>query len=33
MINYLKVCELFKYKTILISAGEDQAVRIWDTKM
>ena len=27
------VGELFRYKTVLISAGEDEAVRIWDTKM
>lgn len=32
-INCLKVGELFKYKTVLITAGEDEMVRIWDTKV
>lgn len=31
-INCLKLCELFKYKTIVISAGEDNMIKFWDTK-
>lgn len=32
-VSCLKIGELFRYKTVLISAGEDEAIRIWDTKM
>lgn len=32
-INCLKVGELFGNKVVLVTAGEDEMVRIWDTKM
>ena len=31
-INCLKMCELFKYKTVLISSGEDSMIKLWDAK-
>jgi WD40 repeat protein len=31
-INCLKITELFKDKIIIITAGEDEYIRIWDTK-
>jgi len=32
MINCLKIAEIFETKVIIISAGEDELVKIWDTK-
>lgn len=32
MINVLKIIELFKDKVLIITAGEDEYIRIWDTQ-
>lgn len=32
MINCLKIAELFKDKILVLTAGEDEFVRVWDTK-
>lgn len=32
IINCLRITELFKYKIVLISAGEDYLVKLWDMK-
>ena len=32
MINCLKITELYKDKIVIITAGEDECVKIWDTK-
>lgn len=32
MINVVKITELLEDKVILLTAGEDEYVRIWDTK-
>ena len=32
MINCLKITELFKDKILIITGGEDEFVKIWDTK-
>ena len=32
IINCLRITELFKYKMVLISAGEDGLVKFWDMK-
>ncbi len=31
-VNFISLNELFKYKTIVITGGEDSMVKIWDTK-
>ena len=31
-INCIKISELFKDKILIITAGEDEFIRIWDTK-
>lgn len=32
MINCLKVTEAFKNNVIIITAGEDEMIKFWDTK-
>lgn len=32
MINIIKITELKDEKIIIISAGEDESIKIWDTK-
>lgn len=32
MINCLKITELFQDKVLIITCGEDEFVKIWDTK-
>lgn len=32
MINCLKITELFQNKILIITAGEDETIKIWDTK-
>lgn len=31
MINVLKIIELFKDKVLIITGGEDECIKIWDT--
>lgn len=31
MINVIKIIELFKDKVLIITAGEDEWIKIWDT--
>ena len=32
MINCLKITELFQDKVLIITSGEDELIKIWDTK-
>lgn len=32
MINCLKIIELFQDKVLIITAGEDEMIKIWDTR-
>jgi len=32
MVNIIKITELKDEKIIIISAGEDETIKIWDTK-
>lgn len=32
MINVLRICEILDSKIVIITAGEDEHIRLWDTK-
>lgn len=32
MINVIKIIQLFKDKILIITAGQDEMVKIWDTQ-
>ena len=32
MINVLRICEILNNKLVIITAGEDECIKLWDTK-